>query len=74
MSNKVRFEVSPTCPFGLACEHEGECMSDYFLKRELTTELPRQEEAINALVSRAACIDMGFLETLWRALKRHIPD
>lgn len=68
MSNEIRFEVSPTCPFGLACKHEAECMSDYFLKRELTTDLPRQQEAVDALISRAACTDPGFLETLWEAL------
>lgn len=58
------FEISPTCPTNLTCEHEGECMALYFLNRELLTDLPRQREAVKALVDRAKCTDSEFLKAL----------
>lgn len=72
MTNTTEFTPPPTCPSPTMCVHAGECMASYFLHHELTTKLPRQEEAIDALITRAACTDPGFVETLWHALTRHI--
>lgn len=67
MTNYTEFTPPPTCPDGRVCIHEGECMAKYLLKRELTTPLPGQQDAIKALMRRAVCTDPGFLETLWEA-------
>ena len=42
----------------------GECMALHFLTRELGTDLPRQREAVKALVDRAKCSDPEFLKAL----------
>lgn len=58
------FEVSPGCLSSSWCSMAGECMALYFLNRELGTDLPRQREAVKALVDRAQCSDPEFLNAL----------
>ncbi len=73
----TKFEVSPTCPRSKTCALYGACFDQHLLDHEIKTRItpvpgfivPPQHEAIESLMRAAKCTDIGYMETLWRALK-----